>query len=643
MKKILKYEAKQLFRDKKTIFFVFILPLVIFPVINGLLSKVITSKIETISEEKAQVVSQKDTFLTDIFEKFRNDSIFTIVYADDVKNTDSLLSIYPAIITNRYDDSLKLNSIVVTYSAKKDKQSIQADNFIRRLKDIRDSVKVERYKEIGVEDYFRESEPGINNLASIREMVNSQNANLLPITIIIILMLGTFMISNYIILGEKDNNTLESLLSSGVRREHIIYGKMSMVISAGIIMSLLELISFFLYGKFTGIMSFDISLNQVQVYSFILIVVTASILISSVSVFISCKLKTSVSGQLVFLPLMITYLVLTLFGTFEGIEIKRGLLLLPVINSSGMIKAVIKDQFILYDVFIVAFSNLLYSFFIVKSSSDYLNGEDILNKDTDIDVKRTGFSKAAIFTIYALLVVSYMVIGGYFQSKDIVSGLIYSQVLILGGFVLIMSRSSGIKLQILLKLKKVHIKYLVIAVILGLTARYPISLISDRLLDIFPMPKIINEMDILKTDLGQINIFFMLFIIGVLPAVFEEAAFRGVFLSLSEKKYSAVKAAVITGLMFGGIHLNVFTMFETAFLGIILALLTVYSGSVFPAMIMHFINNGMSVILMKSMNDGILDENHWIATSEYFAYIMSITAIASFGYVVYNGKKVSVS
>ncbi|MBU4486386.1 MAG: ABC transporter permease subunit, partial [Candidatus Delongbacteria bacterium] len=401
MRKIIKYETKQLLRDKKTIFFVFILPLIIFPLINGLLSKIITSRVEEITEEKVQIVSQKDQFLNEIFEKFRGDSVFTIVYCVNVDNTDSLLKLYPAVVTTEYSDSLKLNLIIVTYSAKKDKESIQAGNLIKKLRKIRDCIVEERFREIGIEDYFKKSAIIIKNIATRTEKTNSENANLLPVTIIMILLLGTFMISNYIILGEKDNNTLESLLSSGIKREHIIYGKMSMVFLTGLIMSVLELISFFLYGKFSGAMNFNISLNAEQIYSFIFVVVTVSVLVSSISVFISCKLKSSISGQLVFLPLMLLYLVLSLLGTFEGVVIQKGLLLLPVINSAGIIKAVIKDQYLFSEVVIVAVSNLFYSLLIVKSASDYLNGEDILNKNSDLDFVRKGFSKGSIFTIYA--------------------------------------------------------------------------------------------------------------------------------------------------------------------------------------------------------------------------------------------------
>jgi sodium transport system permease protein len=642
MKKILKYELKQLLRDKKTLFFVFILPLVIFPVLNGLLSKAITSRVDEIAGEKTELVSEMNPFLEETLSGFEKDSIFTIVYAENVVNKDSLLKEYSAVITSEYDDSLKLNTIIITHSAKRDKESIQAGSFIGRLKKLRKNISEERYKEIGIQEYYKESLPQIKNTGNEKDMANSQNANLLPITIVMVLLIGTFMISNYIILGEKDNNTLESLLSSGIRREQIIYGKMGMVIMAGIIMSVLELVSFFLYGKYTGAMNFNIALEPGQTAVFILIVISVSVLISSVSVFISCRLRSSTSGQLVFMPVMIAYLVLTLFGTFEGIEIRRGMLLIPIANSAGMIKAIIKDQFLLSEAFIVISANIIYSIFAVKSSSGYLNGEDILNKNSDIDLARSGMTKGAVFTSYALLVVSYMMIGGYLQGRDLVSGLILSQVLILGIFVVLMIKATGITYSKMLKLTRFDPKLILPVIILGLSARYPIALASEKLLDIFPVPKIMNDMNILGTGLGEINFVFTFLIIAVLPALFEEAVFRGVFLTLFDKKYSLLGTAVITGLMFGGMHLNVFTLFETSALGILFGLVTLYSGSIYPAIIMHFLNNAFSVVMMKLISTGNISENHWIFTDGYFMWSMTVTSALSLWLVIYLRKKISV-
>jgi len=493
----------------------------------------------------------------------------------------------------------------------------------------------ERYSEIGIKDYYKNSVPEIKNIASPDEMSRTKNAGILPVTIIIVLVIGTFFISNYVILGEKDNNTLESLLSSGIKRRDIIYGKMAIVMLAGIIMSVLELISFWLYGKFTANLSFDISLGAFQAGCLIPVLLSLSLMISSVSVFLSCRLKSSSSGQLLFLPVMLFYLLTALMGTFEGVSITKGFFLIPVVNSAGIMKEILRGYPVIFPSVFVTVLNLLYSFLFIKSSSGYLSGEDILEKNTDLDIVKKGFSKGAVFTVFALLVVSYMLIGGYLQGRNIVSGLILSQVFILGGFAVIMRSVTQKSFAGILKLKKFDPFYIPAALILGLSSRYPITLVSEQLLKVFPIPDIMKESDIMGTALGDLNIGAALFVIAVLPAFFEEFAFRGVFISIMEKKFSKISLLLTTGLMFGLMHMNIFTVFETGVLGVVLGLLTVSSGSVFPAVIMHFANNAFSVILMFLIKDGKITEDSFLTSNISFAWVMTaVTALVLFAIIV---------
>ncbi|MFO7810418.1 MAG: ABC transporter permease [Candidatus Delongbacteria bacterium] len=627
MKKILKYEIKQLLRDKKTIIFIFILPLVVFPLINGILSKAVETKIESITEERFEIVALRNNLLEEVFRRAGRESGFSVEYITEISNTDSLLEIYPAVVTVLHNDSLGTDEILVSYSAKKDRQSIQARNVLKELRDVKDEIKVERYREIGVDNYFEDSVPAVSNISSRQDVANSRASGFLPVTIIMVLLIGTFTISNYVILGEKDNNTLEALVSSGVRRSGIIYGKMTVVIIAGLIMSLLSVISLIMYSVFTGTVVVDIMIDPAGTVLFIAVITGLSVFISSFSVLVSCKLKSSSSGQLAFLPLMLLFLVLSLMGIFEGVSISRGFMLIPVINSSGVIKSIIAGNYSIVAVTVTTGLNFLYSFLIVRASSDYLGGDEILDKNSDMDFARKGFSKGEVLTIYALLVVLYMMIGGYLQSKNIVTGLILSQIFILGGFVLIMSHISNIGLKRLLHLKFFRTKYLYAAILLGITARYPISLISEKISYIFPVPKVFEHTNILSGDIGGINIVYAFIIISVLPAIFEESVFRGVFFKIMEKRFSRTGLIVATGLMFGGIHLNIFSFFETSVLGILLGLLVLLSGSIFPSMVMHFINNAFSLSIMKMIESGKIDSESWIFTNETLAYSMSILTV----------------
>ncbi|MCK5759758.1 MAG: CPBP family intramembrane metalloprotease [Candidatus Delongbacteria bacterium] len=630
MKKIFKFEAKQLLRDKKTIFFVFILPLIAFPLLNGVLSKVVSSRLESIYEQKATVIVERDSLAVEVLSKFNSyqDTSLVIEYVDKLGDLDSLLKKYPVAINVERNDSTGFPTFNIHYSAKNDKKSIKAKQISRKLYALRDSIRSERYKGIGINEYEVYKKIDSFNTSSVEEMQNSQHSVMLPVSLILILMVGTFMISNYVILGEKDNNTLESLLASGVDRRDIIYGKLGIIFLAGILMSFLEMISFAVYGHFTGIFNFGVSFNTSNILVLILLIISVTTLIASISIFLSCKIKSSTAGQLLFMPITIVYLLLSLLGTFEGVEIERGLLFIPIINSAGIMKALLVDKLVMLDGLIVIVVNLVYSVFIINLSSAYLNSEAVLKTDSDLKDSENTYSPGMVLTLFALLVVAYMLLGGYLQGRDIVSGLIYSQIGILGLFVVLMIYMNGEKVIEILKIRKFRPSYFLIAIFFGIFARYPIAILKDGFFYFFPIPRVVENANILQTGLGDLSQWQLIAIIAVIPAIFEELTFRGIFLYFLEKKYTFLKVSVVIGLMFGMMHLNVFTFLETALLGILLTMITIRSGSIIPAVVFHFVNNAYSIVLMKMMENKVLDEEFVkFMENDWLSYLASVTVL----------------
>lgn len=84
--------------------------------------------------------------------------------------------------------------------------------------------------------------------------------------------------------------------------------------------------------------------------------------------------------------------------------------------------------------------------------------------------------------------------------------------------------------------------------------------------------------------------------VAVVPAFSEEFLFRGVILS-QLRKFGDVFAILASALFFGLIHGN-FTQIPFAFIvGLVLGYVTVKTNSILPGMLIHFANNGFSVIL----------------------------------------------
>ena len=105
-----------------------------------------------------------------------------------------------------------------------------------------------------------------------------------------------------------------------------------------------------------------------------------------------------------------------------------------------------------------------------------------------------------------------------------------------------------------------------------------------------------NVSDTLARTVQSNSLFINLILLALIPAVVEEIIFRGLIFN-GYKKRNPLKAAVLSAVLFGLIHMNI-NQFTYAFvIGIIFALLTYVTGSIIPATIGHFVINGSSVVL----------------------------------------------
>ncbi len=85
--------------------------------------------------------------------------------------------------------------------------------------------------------------------------------------------------------------------------------------------------------------------------------------------------------------------------------------------------------------------------------------------------------------------------------------------------------------------------------------------------------------------------------IAIIPAFFEEFAFRGVAFGLLRKKMPDMAAVTVSALLFGLLHGNMEQIPFAFCIGMVFALSAVLTGSIWPAITAHFLNNFSSVVL----------------------------------------------
>ncbi|ULQ52283.1 type II CAAX endopeptidase family protein [Flavihumibacter fluvii] len=107
-----------------------------------------------------------------------------------------------------------------------------------------------------------------------------------------------------------------------------------------------------------------------------------------------------------------------------------------------------------------------------------------------------------------------------------------------------------------------------------------------------------NELMAAMLDMrNPLDLVAMLFVVALLPAICEELFFRGVlqrlFIQIFQRPWTGI---IITAILFSAFHGQFLGFFPRVFLGIVLGAIYWYSGSIWPAIVAHFINNAIQVV-----------------------------------------------
>ena len=94
------------------------------------------------------------------------------------------------------------------------------------------------------------------------------------------------------------------------------------------------------------------------------------------------------------------------------------------------------------------------------------------------------------------------------------------------------------------------------------------------------------------------GLLFSIFVIGILPGICEETMFRGYLLNAFRKK-GFWPAIVITAVLFGVFHLDLFRLLPVTLLGIWMGFLTLKANSLYLAIFAHTLNNSLAIILLN--------------------------------------------
>ncbi|MDB5142817.1 MAG: family intrarane metalloprotease [Mucilaginibacter sp.] len=139
------------------------------------------------------------------------------------------------------------------------------------------------------------------------------------------------------------------------------------------------------------------------------------------------------------------------------------------------------------------------------------------------------------------------------------------------------------------------------------------------------------------------NMLFTLFFIGLLTAIVEELMFRGCLQTILLKWMKNKHVAIwITAILFSAFHMEFFGFLPRLMLGLFFGYFVAWSGSIWPAIWAHFVNNGTVVVITYLFQHKLINlnpDNQQVFN--YAGYIISfvITLLLLFAYRYISMKR----
>lgn len=163
------------------------------------------------------------------------------------------------------------------------------------------------------------------------------------------------------------------------------------------------------------------------------------------------------------------------------------------------------------------------------------------------------------------------------------------------------------------------------------------SYLITPVLNVLNMVSMLFSTNVISNSLGGIIEEYPLWVgilgIGLVPCLLEESVYRGVFFR-EYQKWNPRMGILLSGLLFGLMHMN-FNQFIYAFvMGVIFAFLVEATDSLLGSMLVHFCINSTSVVLSymsPSAVEGIPDKEMLLFNIRLLLIPAGIMALLAFG------------
>lgn len=540
----------------------------------------------------------------------------------------------------------RVPSLLVVRNSADDKSMVAANRIQKALTAWEDAVRQESFQRASLPAELQHpARLEWIEVAQEEQVAASVWSKMFPALLVIMALTGAFYPAIDLGAGEKERGTMETLLISPARRVELVLGKFATIMLFSCATALLNLLSMGLTGQqmasvmgegMTKTVSLDFP-GLAPLMWLVILLLPLSALFSALCLALATFARSTKEGQYYLTPLLMVVMGLTMFCLSPAVEMTPLYSVIPVVNVALLLKGLLLNsansgELAVYAIPVLV-SSIGYSVLALWWAIELYNSEDVLFREAEkFDIRmwfrqmlRTKDAVPAfpesIFCFVLILMLQFLAMN-YLKpdlnvadpGSSMMQLIVVQQLTMVACPAVFMGVLLTTSLRATFRLRMPSLTALGLGAGLAMVA-HPLTVELSQFLvehQVFPeLPESARQvMSLMKT--GDKPTWLLLMVFAVTPAICEELAFRGFILSGLARGGRLAIAVGISSLMFGIIHMIPQQVFNAALLGLVLGLLAIYSRSLFPAMIFHFLNNALATFHASESQSG------WMAADGVF-------------------------
>lgn len=442
-------------------------------------------------------------------------------------------------------------------------------------------------------------------------------AQLFPIMMVLWAMTGAFYPAVDLCAGEKERGTLETLLSSPAKRIEIVVGKLLTIMLFSMATSVLNLLSVAATGLAVVRVMPDVGPPPWQAWIWLPVaLIPVAALFSALCLALAAFARSTKEGQYYLMPLLLITMPLVLATLSPSLELTVGNAIIPVTGLCLFLRTLLEGQTATALTMLapVAAVTVACCYLAIRWAVEQFNSESVLFREGErLDLilwakqywRERGptptVAAAAWCGVLILLTKFFLSLNAgmptdfaQFARSTLATQLL---MIVLPTALLAAVSIRGVRQTFLLYWPGARP---VVAAAAMAFAFHPVVVSLQALVMwLYPMGPDVEALRQLEAIISQTPLWQLILIMALLPAVCEEATFRGFILSGFRRLGHPARAVVFSALLFGFAHGFLQQTIITFLVGLIVGFVAIRSGSLLPAMVFHLIHNTLAVSLTR--------------------------------------------